>query len=48
MYSLLRRFSPAILFLCGLSTSSFAADLKEKTVVVFDRYVAATEARFNN
>jgi hypothetical protein len=39
-----------VLFVCllGLSAGSAAAELKPKTTAAFDRYVAATEARFAN
>lgn len=37
-----------MLLLCGLSANASAAELKEKTVAAFDRYVSATEARFSN
>ena len=38
----------AIVLLCGCYANASAADLKEKTATAFDRYVSATEARFNN
>jgi hypothetical protein len=38
-----------VLILCVLAaTSAVAAELKEKTVAAFDKYVAATEARINS
>ena len=37
-----------IVCLLALSLDSFAADLKQKTVAAFDRYVAATESRMND
>jgi hypothetical protein len=43
----LRLLAP-IALLIGLCTSGVAAELKEKTVAAFDKYVAATEARINN
>ena len=43
-----RRFIAAILLLCAWCASAAAAELKEKTATAFDRYVSATEARFNN
>jgi hypothetical protein len=45
----LRRIFP-LLLLCVLAwrQSASAADLKQKTTTAFDRYVAATEARFAN
>jgi hypothetical protein len=44
---LIRVFS-AILLAAGLCPSASAAELKQKTNSAFDRYVAATEARFAN
>jgi hypothetical protein len=42
-----RNFAP-IVCLVGLSLASTAAELKQKTTVAFDQYVAATEARINS
>jgi hypothetical protein len=47
-YSPLFRIFGVIVLLCGLTANALAADLKEKTATAFDRYVSATEARFNN
>jgi hypothetical protein len=44
----MKRCFVAILLLICVSTNSSAAELKEKTTAAFDRYVTATEARFNN
>jgi hypothetical protein len=44
----LSRILPAIVCLLWLSGASAAAELEQKTVVAFNRYVAATEARFAN
>jgi hypothetical protein len=37
-----------ILVLLGFGLSSFGAELKQKTTVAFDKYVAATESRMND
>ena len=44
---LIRVFS-ALLLLAALRPIASAAELKQKTTAAFDRYVAATEARFAN
>ena len=43
----MRRSFAIIFFLLGLSFTSAAAELKQKTVSAFDAYVAATENRIN-
>ena len=38
----------ALLFAAALGSTASAAELNPKTAAAFDRYVAATEARFAN
>jgi hypothetical protein len=45
---LFRNFISFLLCVLGLHAGSLAAELKPKTTAAFDRYVAATEARFTN
>jgi hypothetical protein len=45
--SIIRIFS-VLVFVAALGSTASAAELKQKTAAAFDRYVAATEARFAN
>jgi len=44
----MKRHFALIVCLVGLSLSSRAAELKQKTATAFDKYVEATEARINS